>query len=159
MDFEVPPEVLFVDSANDDSSSTDLSEQEGSESEYQAYKELLEKLSHEWLITELNHNVSKTASNEFWNVARKYFHILFEAKKAEGIRKNVPGFKYLRRRIQQDKLPDISLEFGFSNKETGEITLVSDQTTTPLSRFPPHLFTKTHEKCTLKVFIIVTISK
>jgi hypothetical protein len=154
-DFDVPEEILFVHSESD----SDEELQSGSEQEWESdtanenksYKELLSDLAQKWLVTELTHNVSKTASNEFWALAKQCFSDLFAAKVAEGVRKRVPSFKYLRRKMQDDNLPDIEMEIGYTDKATGEITIVTDLKKTPLSKFPAHLFAKTHEKCSIKV--------
>lgn len=53
--------------------------------------------------------------------------------------------------------PDVHLELGYKNKETGAVTVVED-TITPKSRFPPHEYEKIYETATVKVINRLNIS-
>ena len=58
----------------------------GMEEEQDDFWDILHELCKLWLLIEINHKVSKTASNEFWKLANKYFHRMYVAK--ENQRKN-----------------------------------------------------------------------
>ena len=73
-----------------------------------------------------------------------------EAKKAEQVKKKVPQFSQIRLGLHKDHTPEVTMELGYLKKETGEITLVED-TKTPKSQFPPHLYEKLFEVATVKV--------
>ena len=118
--------------------------------EVQDYETILKKLSKDWLEIELSHNVSKVAANSFWDLGRKMFHNLFQAKELQNVRKKTPSFVHMRRRLHGRIVPPIHLEFAFQNKETTELTLIED-TKTPRGRFNPHEFTKVWELATVKV--------
>ena len=74
------------DSDNDTDTVTDTDEAN------KDYKTLLEGLSSNWLLLELNHQVSKTAVNEFWRLAISQIPALLEAKQAENCKKKSHSF-------------------------------------------------------------------
>ena len=110
------------------------------------YTTILNKLKSEWLLTEINHSVSKTASDAFWKLGLKYFTNLSTAPG----NKKTPFFKTIRRNMYKDLLPAIDLEIGYRNRSTGEIT-IANETYTPMKNFPAARFEKLFEIATLKV--------
>lgn len=119
--------------------------------EGESYDEILEKLKSAWLLTEIRHRVSKSATDHFWRTALHFFHKL---KSAPG-NKRTNQFKSVRRAMYTDVVPIISLEIGYKNRTTGEIEVVND-ISTPLKRYSPHQYEKLYEIGTVKVNIIKT---
>ena len=113
------------------------------------YSSLLMELMKVWLLIELNHRVSKTAANAFWAAAHKYFYRLMIAKNQQRIKKNVPQFAHLRRKLYAT-LPKIQLEIGYVHKETGVHTTVRTEVT-PKAQYPPNIFQKVYEIAYVKV--------
>ena len=100
-------------------------------------------------MIEISHRVSKTASNAFWKLAHKWFHRLFTAKKQQLLKKKVPQFAHLRRKMYA-ALPKIHLEIGYVHKETGELTVIHTSVT-PRSKFPPDKYQKVYEIASVNV--------
>ena len=115
------------------------------------YSDMMQKLSENWLLIELTHRVSKTATNSFWQLAKSHFHEMFKMKEEENVKRKVPLFSQMRRVLHQKHVPEISLEIGYQHRETGEITIVQDTRHTPTSTYPPHLYQKLYEQATVKV--------
>lgn len=61
--------------------------------------------------------------------------------------------------MYKKKVPRISLEIAYQDKETGRITTVKDSITTPLSKFPANKFTKLYEKATVNAKDVLAIHK
>ena len=95
------------------------------------------------MLIEINHKVSKEGSNQFWSLANEMFHSLYVARGNSG--KKVPQFNHLRNKLNDSKVPPIHMEIGYKSKETGEITVVEDATTNPVSRFPPCNYRRLYE--------------
>ena len=134
----------------------DESDIEGSDfEEVDEYFALLKYLSKEWLKVELAHRVSKVASEEFWSLAKKWFHKLFTTKKVQKVTRKTPSFPHLRRRMYDNSVPPIHMEFGFLEKDTGDLTIVEDTPITPKKQFPPHRFQKIWEIAHVKVTLFV----
>ena len=51
------------------------------EMEDMEYFAFLQSISRKWMDVELEHDVSKTASNAFWKIGMQFFHVLHERKK------------------------------------------------------------------------------
>ena len=111
------------------------------------YSTILEKLKSKWLLTEINHSVSKTASDAFWKIGLLFFN---ELHAAPGRRKKTPQFKTVRRQMYRNLVPEIELEIGYRHKVSGEITVVKDSIT-PMKRFSTATFEKIYEIGTVKV--------
>ena len=126
--------------------------------EIQSYRAILNALSREWIDTELAHNMSNEASNRLFEVGKKWFHKLFQAKKDEGVSSRVPQFVHLRRQLTDKFCPEVSLEFLYKHKETGVITTTDKCTSTPISMFPPSEYEKLCEVASVKVIKFNTIS-
>ena len=118
------------------------------------FQDLYEELSNEWLVTEVDHHVSKSASNAFWKLSNKYFHRVYLAKEREGRTKKIPQFKQVRETLYAKKVPPISVEVAYKNNTTGEV-VVEKGTTTPTSQYPPNLYCKLYEMATVKVMMIL----
>ena len=133
--------------ANDEIDST--GEEEDIDEEEEDYATVLEKLKSQWLLTEIHHSVSKTASEEFWRVSLEYFHKL---ESSRGRKKKTSQFKSIRRHMHHNLIPQIDLEIACKNRTTGQITFVKD-TVTPLKRFSPSQYEKLYEIGSVKVKI------
>ena len=110
------------------------------------YDQIYEQLRSEWLLSEVNHRVSKTATDTFWRIGLKYFHKLHAALG----HKRTCQFKTIRRKIYDDKLPDVLLEIGYKNKTTGEVNVVNEKVT-PIKQFSPTQYEKLFEIGSIKV--------
>ena len=120
-------------------------------SDYQSYKEVLKELADEWIEAEIDHRVSKSASNCFWKIATTKFKKLFETKSIQGVRKKVPQFAHLRKKLYDNKVPPIHMEIAYKDNETEEIVVLEDLKKAPVGKFPPDKFTKLYEQATVKV--------
>lgn len=98
--------------------------------------------------------MSKTASNQYFELGKKYFSKLFKAKNDEGITRRTPKFVHLRRQLEKTKVPKISMEIKYRNKETGEVTTLEDVESTPTSGFPPDKYEKLYEKASVEVIYL-----
>ena len=114
------------------------------------YFHLLQTLSQKWLDVELTHNVSKSASNAFWNLAKTHFHSLFIQKQVQGISKKTPMFTHLRNKLYDSHCLPVNMEFGYVHKRSGQLSFVTSEKT-PLSRFPTSTYKKVFEVASLKV--------
>ena len=119
--------------------------------ENEDYRDILSDLSEEWLLTEVSHHVSKEASNSMWKIANDLFHRMYTAKANEG--RKIPQFCHLRRKLYEDKVPKIKMEFAYQSKDDGSVTVVEDVSTTPLARFPPSTHRKLYEIASVDVSI------
>ena len=81
-----------------------------------SYNEILDKFSQRWMRVDLQHAVSKAASDSYWRVALSYFHSLLEAKKGQKVKKNVPQFTHIRRKLVQQHVPPICMELGYKKQ-------------------------------------------
>lgn len=111
------------------------------------YNVIFEKLKSEWLLAEIEHSVSKTASEAFWRIGLKYFPKL---QTAAARPKKTPQFQSIRNQMHNDLIPPIDLDFAYKHKRTGEVTIVSD-TITPMRRFPTSEYEKLYEIGTVEV--------
>ena len=111
---------------HDDSDLESLDSWEGNEGEDEEnhYYSLLQALSEKWLVVELNHTVSKTASNAFWRIATSLVPILFETKKRLGISRKTPQFVHLRRKLHKQFLPTIHHTTAYQDKDSLDIVEV-----------------------------------
>lgn len=134
---------------DDESDTDDDAHDENNISEW-SYKKILKKLSDEWIICESDHRISKQASNCFFDLGKKWFYELFDAKRREGIFKETPKFVSIRRKLNK-KLPDISLDFRYKHKVTGEIVELKDLESTPTGKYPPNEYDKLCEIASVKV--------
>ena len=108
------------------------------------FNTLLADLSRQWLNTELNHHVSKECSDRFWSLGMQFFHRLFVAKQKQKIKRKVPQFSHIRRKMYDKSTPNVDLTIGYQNKETEEI-VVEHAEKTPVNKYPPSQFKKVFE--------------
>ena len=121
---------------------------------FESFKSVHENLVKDWISVEIDHHVSKAASNAFWIVADKFFHRLYEAKKREGITRKIPQFVQERNKLYDNKVPDISMKVAYKHNVTGEISMVEATDSIPTSQHPPNLYTKIYEVASVEVIII-----
>ena len=103
------------------------------------------------MLLELQHCVSKEASNEFWKLATKFMPRLYELKQLQQIHRAPQQFPHIRRQLNRTHVPKISLDYGFKNKQTGEIIEVKNLEVDPVSRFPSSTHIKLYEIASIKV--------
>ena len=164
-DDEPNEDIEGMDEASDinpDDVEDDLEDQvwdsDGAQEEEEDYFAILKHLSKKWLETEVNHKVSKTASEAFWSLGREWFHKLFVTKSIQNVKRKTPSFVHIRRRLYKEYVPPVMLQFGFKNKVTNEIVNVDNSLVTPKSAFPPHQFDKLWEIAHVQVnFFFVLI--
>lgn len=142
---------LLIDDVHDigreQISSDEEADLESINGEEEHYNDILKELKSQWLLTEIDHCVSKTASEAFWKLSLLYFSKLANAI---GKKKKTPLFKSIRKNMITDLVPKVDLEIGYRNRTSGEILVVKD-TTTPLKRFPLDKFEKIYEIGTMDV--------
>ena len=127
-------------------------EDNGEEEDTTSFKYILRQFSKDWLETEVNHKVSKIASGEFWSIATKWIFNLADAFKNDK-KKKIPQFGYLRQKMTEERVPRISMDVGYLNKDTKELTMVNDVTKIPVKQFPADQFEKVFEIASVKVKI------
>lgn len=129
----------------------DLSEDEiyDDEEESQDYRDILSKLSSDWILVEIEHHVSKRATEEFWRIANTHFHNLYKVKGEEG--RKIPQFSTLRDKLYRDFVPPVKMDIGYECKATGKLTVVKDVEVAPVSRYPPSKFRKIFEIASVDV--------
>ena len=115
------------------------------------YHTLYHELCSAWMLIEIKHRVSKEASSAFWEAAKTYFFDMYKARRAQGINKCIPKFRQIRNKLISENVPQIAMEFGYRNKDTGDITVVKNQQVTPKSRFPPSTFEQLYEIASIQV--------
>ena len=103
-------------------------------------------------MAEVDHHVSKSASEHFWNIAKTYFPQIAEAT-TQRCRK-IPQFRTLRQKMDDKYVPELSMEVAYQSKETGDIIVLPDLQSTPVNRFKPSEFTKIYESISIKVIYI-----
>lgn len=119
---------------------------------------MMEKFEKKWIDIENSHKVSKVATNQFWKLAISELQAIFDFKQKSKITRKIPQFVTVRRRLHNKHVPRISLQIAYKHKETGEITVVEDSTTTPSSKFPPNEYIKLYEQATVQVQIKINFT-
>ena len=112
---------------------------------------ILKSLTKDWILEENSHQMSKSASNALFELAKKYFFKLYEAHQQDGVSCRIPKFEHLRDQMYKLKVPPISLEVAYKNKESGVITTVKEVDSTPVGQFPRSQYTKQYEIASVKV--------
>lgn len=130
---------------DDNEAQSDDEEVEQVEEVLEDYDTILKHLSKQWIDTEISHRVSKTASDAFWKLGKKWFHKLFQTKAAQGVRRKTPDFTQIRRRLYIEYVPPIKMDICYEDRENGALSIIQDTLVTPKSQFPPHRFTKVWE--------------
>ena len=117
------------------------------------YNLLLESMSRKWHYTQLHHEVSATAADKFWQIAKSFWPKLVEAKQVEGVKRKTPEFQNQRKKIVKQLCPDIHMEFGFLNVNTGAIHKVATRTA-PFKEYERNPnFIKLYEEAHVKVTV------
>ena len=109
----------------------------------------MEDLTEKWLSLELHHRTSKTATEEFWALARSAFPKLYQAKIDEMVYKPIPKFRSQRRKFDQANTPEVKIETAFRNKENDDVSVI-EGTKAPTG-FSPNRFQKLYEVATVQV--------
>ena len=151
-------DIAEAEESDVEAEESDVEGDPGEFNEVEDYQTMLHKMSKEWLELELTHRVSKTASDAFWNFGKEWFPKLFKTKTIQKVRRKTPGFTHLRRRMYDQYVPNVKMEFGFKHKETGAITVVKDVSVAPVSRFPRHEYEKLWEIAKVEVNTFYFIS-
>ena len=120
------------------------------------YFSLLKDLANDWLGIELNHHVSKSATDAFWSLALEKKFPLFETKQRQQVRRKTPQFQQMRN-ILSEKIPPIKMTMGFIHKETGELVVEENLHSTPLKMYGPAEYRKAYEIASVKVIIILRV--
>lgn len=163
MDVDVDPDQYEHDNTDEDGDEEDeddpdddpdkdpvYPDDDPDEDNQQDYYSILDELSRKWMFTELDHTVSKCASNKFWKVAFNFIPKLIEAKVQQRISRKVPQFNHIRRTLENKNTPEVQLEIAYKKRDSEEIEVVNT-TVTPRSQFPPHLYEKMYEVASVKV--------
>ena len=107
------------------------------------YYELLDDLAKRWLGIHLSHNVSLSATYEFWNLAVKLMPKLNSAKINQDIKKNTPQFVHLRRKMYREMCPPVQIDTEYLRKSTNEtIKIKSEKTQVKLYNSNPDYIKK-----------------
>ena len=131
-------------------------EEEEEEEVLSQFNKLLMEFAGELQLIEINHKVSKTAGNRFWDSAMKFLPVLFQAHERENITKKIPKFSHLRRQLYKKHVPKITMTFGYINKNTGDLVKTSG-TKTPVAQFPPSTYRMAYETASVSTADIVAI--
>ena len=81
---------------------------------------IIAHLSHLWVVATINHKISVQGATYLWKIAFQWIGKIMEMKTLENIAK-VPQFPHLRRKIISQLVPDVKIELGYKNLQTGEI--------------------------------------
>ena len=133
------------DSDDDEDGMEDVDDDED-----QDYQSILDSLIEKWMLAEVDHTISKLASNKLWKLAFHFIPRLMQARSLENVTKKVPQFNHIRKCLYDKRTPTVNLEIAYKNKNTDEVVIVQD-TKTPKSRFPPDTFDKMYEMASVKV--------
>lgn len=118
---------------------------------------LLQKLSHDWLLLELKHGTSKSATNEFWSLGMEYFTKLAHARERENVGTKISQFRSIRDALYKEYVPTIFMEVAYEVRDTGDIIILEDLHSTPVKQFPPSKFRKLYETARVKVSFLLMI--
>ena len=99
------------------------------------------------MLAEVDHHISKEGSNALWKIGNDLFHQLHLSR---GGRK-VPQFPIIREKLYERRVPKVHLELGYQSKQDGEITVVKDATSAPVSRFPRSSYKRLYEIASVDV--------
>ena len=125
--------------------------------EEQDYHSILQALYEKWVVAEVDHTISQTASNDLWKIAFKFIPKLLDAKRNQQITRKIPSFNHIRKTLHKNHTPEVNMEIAYRSKATNEIEVVNSSVT-PKSRFPPNLFEKMYEIASVKVRICIKVN-
>lgn len=115
-----------------------------------SYNDLLKKITKDWVNLEIDHRVSKKASNAFWLLAKSTFPKLHRARIQAMHYKPIPQLPTLRDKLYDTYVPPVKLNIGYQNVESNEITEI-ESSKTPLSQFDRVQYKKIYEVATVQV--------
>ena len=118
------------------------------------YHDALNDLAKKWLNIQLNHNFSIAAADSFWKLSMASVSHLLASKENSNVRKGVPGFIHLKRKMYEDQCPKVYMKFVYRNKNTGEIEIHKGDKC-PRSQFPKSQYIKLYEEAHIKVNHII----
>ena len=105
------------------------------------------------MVLEIDHKVSKTASDSFWSLSKSWLPKIHE-KRTPTSRK-IPQFRSLREKLSETYVPKIKMDVGYLFKSTGDIIILTDLDSTPVNRFKPDEYTKLYESASVEVIISI----
>ena len=135
---------------NDDPSDHDSDPSISSDEEVNNYDELLDSLAKKWLLTQSTHQVSAAAANSFWEVSMNLIPKMLGVREKFNIKKKVPGFIHLRRKLNEDLCPPIHMKFVYLERSTNTIVEVNCSED-PGKRYPKSKYQKLYEEAHFKV--------
>ena len=153
VEVEVQVEEEVVEEEEDHELLEDEFDLENDDVQYEDYRNILKDLSEDWISAEIDHRVSKVASNVFWSLAKDYFYRLYSVKFQQGITRKVPNFEHIRRQLYKKKVPKVKMAVCYQSKATGELTVLEDIESTPVSKFPPSTHKRLYEVAAVDVSI------
>ena len=117
------PNIQVASNTEDDNESLDSWQDDDPDPEDPAneYYSMLQALSEKWLLVELEHTVSKAASNSFWGLATTILPSLFEAKNRLRITRKVPQFVHIRRKLHKQYVPAIHHKTAFQQEGSQDV--------------------------------------
>ena len=118
---------------------------------YQDFSKMLKSVAKDWLLLEISHNVSKTASDAFWEVAKKLLHGLVEEQLKSKKKKKIPTFTHIRRLLVVQHCPDIKLNLGYKRKDNGEMVILDDLRKIPVTQYNRGGYEPMYEIASLQV--------
>ena len=112
------------------------------------FSRIVEEFVKEWLLVELTHNVSKTATDTFWRLALKYIPQLQDYI-TQG--NKILQFQQLRKKLYSTYAPDVSMCVTFQNHTTHATHELQNIISIPKTRFPQNEFKRLLETAKVKV--------
>ena len=145
------PFIINTDWENLSDTDTDtISSEEDSDN----YFQVLRSMSKKWMDVQINHDVSECATNSFWQLAFDMIPIILGIKERCNIKKEVPGFIHIRRKLKEEKCPDIHMKFVYLNRSTNSVEEVQCRKA-PVKEYPKANYIKLYEEAHIKVNILV----
>ena len=83
---------------------------------------LMNEFAKKWMLCELTHKISKTASNELWKLAFQYIPYIKRQKHAQ--------FAHIRRTLYKENVPEIQIKTCYKQNSTDEVTYTTDTIST-----------------------------
>ena len=139
---------LTEDTDSEELASLDSWEDENEEQDNE-YQVLLQTLTEKWLLVELNHTVTKAATNAFWRLATSLLPSLFDAKKRLDVTRKIPQFVHIRRQLHKRFLPDIDHSTAYRQEGSEEIVELRDHE--KLDEIQTNPFLKIYETASVSV--------
>lgn len=78
-----------VEEEGDEEEQSSVDEEEGQNNVEEDYQSIFDKFTEQWMTAELDHTISKVASNAMWELSFKFIPKLLEAKIREDVKKKV----------------------------------------------------------------------